>query len=76
MIKSQINSQQDYGILTQKLNGVKTVFLDWLEEEAVEIWKKGLDDLMELVHYDGIWHSNNEATGACSGECPSTSSDS
>ena len=49
------------------MNGVKTVFLDWLEQEAVDIWKKGLDDLIQLVHYEGIWLSNNEATGACSG---------
>ena len=70
LLKSSINKFSDHGILTQKLNGVKTVFLDFLEQEANDIWKKGLNDLLEIVGYDGIWLSNNEATGVCNGECP------
>lgn len=46
------------------------MFLDFLEDEAVKIWKDGLKDLFALVKYDGLWLSINEATGACDGECP------
>ena len=64
------NSRLEEGVLTQQINGVKSVFLDFLEDEAISIWKAGIKDLFALVPFDGLWLGMNEATGSCDGECP------
>jgi alpha-glucosidase (family GH31 glycosyl hydrolase) len=55
--------------LTQKAWPGKAVFLDFFNETGVDVWKTGLNDLWDLVPYDGIWLDINEASGDCNGEC-------
>jgi alpha-glucosidase (family GH31 glycosyl hydrolase) len=56
--------------LTQHVWPTKTVFLDFMNEQAAMIWKDGINNLYDLVNYDGLWLDMNEATGFCDGECP------
>jgi len=67
---TNITGAPEHGVLTQSINGAKSVFLDFLEAEALAIWKAGIKDLFGLVPFDGLWLGMNEATGACDGECP------
>jgi alpha-glucosidase (family GH31 glycosyl hydrolase) len=53
-----------------------TVFIDWFSPNATNVWFKGLNDLYNLIPYDGLWIDMNEATGFCSGECILSDSDS
>ena len=46
------------------------MFLDFMEDQAVQIWKADIKDLFQLVAFDGLWLGMNEATGSCNGECP------
>jgi len=46
--------------------------LDFFNDAAIGIWKDGLNDLFDLVPYDGIWLDLNEASGDCNGECGAT----
>ena len=36
----------------------------------MSIWEDGLNDLYNLVPFDGLWLDMNEITGFCNGECP------
>lgn len=66
LLKSSINP----GWLTQHVYGKKSVFLDFMNQQAAEIWMHGINALFEEVEYDGLWLDMNEATGFCDGECP------
>ena len=65
LLKSAINP----GWLTQHVYGKKSVFLDFMNEQAATIWMHGINALFEEVEYDGLWLDMNEATGFCDGEC-------
>lgn len=56
--------------MTAKVWPNHTVFLDFFNEDAKEIWARGLKDLHEQVPFDGLWLDMNEATLFCNGECP------
>lgn len=47
----------------------KSVFLDFMNEQAAAIWMHGINSLFDEVEYDGLWLDMNEATGFCDGEC-------
>lgn len=72
LLKSAIFPDVNQGWLTQKLWPGKAVYLDFFNETAVDVWKSGLNDLWDLVPYDGIWLDINEASGDCNGECGAT----
>lgn len=65
-MKSAINP----GWLTQHVWSKKTVFLDFMNEQAASIWMHGVNTLFDSIEYDGLWLDMNEATGFCDGECP------
>lgn len=44
------------------------VFVDWLHKDSAEFLKTGLDDLYELVNYDGLWLDMSEPTTFGNGE--------
>jgi alpha-glucosidase (family GH31 glycosyl hydrolase) len=44
------------------------VFVDWLHDKSADFWKAGLDDLYELVNYDGLWLDMSEPTSFANGE--------
>jgi alpha-glucosidase len=69
LLKSSINPDKDGGWLTQHVWSKKTVFLDFMDRQASEIWMHGINALFEDVEYDGLWLDMNEATGFCDGEC-------
>lgn len=67
---SSINGGSEDGKLTTHVWPNKTVFLDFFDDAAKEVWGQGLRDLYQIIPYDGIWLDMNEATGFCNGECP------
>lgn len=69
-MQSTINKMLNAGALTTSVWQNHTVFLDFLANEAKDIWAQGLIDLWDQIPYDGIWLDMNEATGFCNGECP------
>ncbi len=73
---SSMNPSEFQGAISQKVWANHTVFLDWFNSNASLVWYKGLQDLWNLVPYDGLWIDMNEATGFCSGECPNYKSES
>jgi hypothetical protein len=42
--------------------------MDWFGQPAVDLWSTGLDDLYQLVNYDGLWLDMSEATSFQNGE--------
>ena len=71
LIRSSIqNDEENFGgVLVSHVWPNKTVFLDFFNPDAADIWNKGLKDLHEKVPYDGLWLDMNEATSFCNGEC-------
>jgi len=69
LLKSAINKDVDGGWLTQHVWSKKSVFLDFMNDQAGMIWMHGINALFEDVEYDGLWLDMNEATGFCDGEC-------
>jgi alpha-glucosidase (family GH31 glycosyl hydrolase) len=65
LLKSSVNP----GWLTQHVWSKKSVFLDFMNEQAALIWMTGINNLFDEVEYDGLWLDMNEATGFCDGEC-------
>lgn len=57
------------GPLKQKVNGssVEDVYLDFFNEETMNIWATGLGDLYENLPFDGVWLDENEVTALCNG---------
>ena len=68
LIKSTIHPDENNGALVMKVWPNKTVFLDWLNPKAADVWETGLNDLYKLVPFDGLWIDMNEATGFTNGE--------
>ena len=46
----------------------KSVFMDWFGQPAKDLWSTGLEDLYQLVNYDGLWLDMSEATSFQNGE--------
>jgi len=71
LIESLINPDNKYGgAAVMKVWPNNTVFLDWFNDEVVNVWNEGLKDLYEQIPFDGLWLDMNEVTGFCNGECP------
>jgi len=64
-LKSAINP----GWLTNTIWRKKSVFLDFMNDQAALIWMHGVNALFDEVEFDGLWLDMNEATGLCDGEC-------
>jgi len=47
-----------------------TVFPDFFNVDAVELWKSGLKELWELVPFDGMMLDMLDIESFCNGECP------
>ena len=59
----------DFGMnLISQVWPQKSVFMDWFGQPAVDLWSTGLDDLYQLVNYDGLWLDMSEATSFQNGE--------
>jgi len=39
------------------------VFVDWFNDKCINMWSQGLNDLYEMLPYDGIWIDMNEPWG-------------
>lgn len=65
LLKSAINP----GWLTNTVWSKKSVFLDFMNDQAALIWMHGINSLFDEVEFDGLWLDMNEATGLCDGEC-------
>jgi len=70
LLQSTVNPDDFGGALVHHVYSNKTVFLDFLSDQAVEVWSNGLTELYDEVPYDGLWLDMNEVTGLCDGECP------
>jgi maltase-glucoamylase len=70
LIKSTINRDKFNGALTAEVNKRQSVFLDFFNDKAIDIWKNGLKDLYSQVEFDGLWLDTNELKSQCEGECP------
>jgi alpha-glucosidase (family GH31 glycosyl hydrolase) len=46
----------------------KAVFVDWLDNNCLNLVVLGLDDLFNIFEFDGIWIDMNEATTFKDGE--------
>jgi alpha-glucosidase (family GH31 glycosyl hydrolase) len=64
------NPLEQGGKLTQHVWANHTVFLDFFDEGAKDVWAAGINALYNLFPFDGLWLDMNEATGFCNGECP------
>ena len=60
---------EEFNPLKQKIYTDNEIFLDLFNEQAVEIWAKGLGDLYETqkLAFDGVWLDKNEPMGVCNG---------
>lgn len=47
---------------------VSTVFLDFFNEKASDIWRDGLQDLEKELPFDGLWFDMNEISAFCNGD--------
>lgn len=47
------------------------MYLDFFNNEALDLWSRGLDTLRNQIPFDGIQLDINEPYGSCNGECPS-----
>lgn len=47
---------------------VSTVFPDFFNEKAKEIWRAGFNDLAKELPFDGIWLDMNEVATFCNGD--------
>lgn len=47
-----------------------TVFLDWFKYQSQLVWEEGLQDLWNLVPYDGLTLNHNTPTIDCNGGRP------
>ena len=65
LIMSTVFPDKYGGAISQKVWPTHTVFIDWFNSNASNVWGAGLEDLYEQVNYDGIWIDMNEATGFC-----------
>lgn len=71
LLKSLINPDTVYGgAAVLKVWPNNTVFLDWFNDQVVNVWNEGLKDLYAKLPFDGLWLDMNEVTGFCNGECP------
>jgi alpha-glucosidase (family GH31 glycosyl hydrolase) len=46
----------------------RAVFVDWLDNNCLNLVTLGLDDLFSIFEFDGIWIDMNEATTFKDGE--------
>jgi alpha-glucosidase (family GH31 glycosyl hydrolase) len=44
------------------------VFVDWFNDKCINMWSQGLNDLFEMLPFDGIWIDMNEPWGFQHGE--------
>lgn len=66
LIKSKLTDKE----LTNKLFTSDSVYLDFFNTKAVDVWGKGLQDLYDKAFkFDGIWLESNQVYAACDGEC-------
>ena len=68
-IKSGIHSSVTYNNnLIPKEWPERAVFVDWLDENCLNLVVLGLDDLFNIFEFDGLWIDMNEATTFKDGE--------
>jgi len=72
LLQSGQNDHETYGttLMSQVWPGL-TGMVDYMADGADKFWGDGLEDLWQLVNYDGIWLDMNDPTCFCDfGECP------
>lgn len=51
---------------------VSSVFLDFFNEKARDVWSAGLAALYDDLPFDGLWLQRNEVSGLCNGDVSDT----
>lgn len=56
-------------VLTGQVWPLDSVFLDFFDEQARQVWKSQIDHFFETINFDGLWLDMNEATNYCTAVC-------